>query len=291
MTASSAISDPNSQTQIPKGETDLRLITSRQNRLYKLFKALTQPHTRKKHGAFLLEGVTFVTEAVDNEAWTINPVALTPDLAETERGQRIIAKAQRKGIRVVLMAPALLHEIAPSKTPQGVVAVVHQPPSERLEQLTPPKSCTVVVLESLQDPTNVGAVLRIADAVGAFAVLYTKGTADPYAPKAVRASAGSILRVPVLPIASVADAYPWLKKHGFQIVVTVPHGSENCFTATYNERVAIVVGNEARGVSTEAKTMADLLVTIPMVGRIPSLNVAVATGVLLYELLRRQRGW
>ncbi len=277
--------------QTPKRKTDLLLITSRQNERYKFLKALTEPHRRKKRGEFLMEGVTFVSEALDEEAWKVSLVAVTPKCAETEGGRRIIAKGQSKGIPVILVAPALLNEIAPSKTPQGVVAVIQKPISERLERLTPPKSCTVVVLENLQDPANVGAILRIADAVGAFAILYTKGSADPYAPKAVRASAGSILSVPVLPIASVAEAHPWLKEHGFQIVVTFPHDGENCFTATYSQRVAIIFGNEAKGVSAEAATMADLKVSIPMVGQAPSLNVSVAAGVLLYELLRRQRGW
>jgi TrmH family RNA methyltransferase len=266
----------------------LRLITSRQNENYRFFKALTEPHTRKKHGAFLLEGATFVTEVLEGEAWAALTVALTPEFAETERGKGIIEKAQRKRIPVVLIAPKLLDEIAPSETPQGVLVAVRQPRTEKLEPLKVPTFATAVVLEGLQDPSNVGAIIRVADAVGALAVLYTRGTTDPYAPKAVRASAGSLLHLPVVPVDSIDDAAEWLRRNKFQIVAAVPKGGASIFETEFNERVAVLVGNEARGLSETAKGSSDLLVTIPMLGKAESLNVAVATGVLLYEVLRRQ---
>ena len=266
----------------------LRLITSRQNEIYRFLKALTEPHTRKKHRAFLLEGATFVAEALEDEAWSVLTVALTPEFSETERGQRIISEAQRKRVQVVLMAPALFEEISGTETPQGVIAAVRQPQTERLERLRVLAVATALVLEGLQDPSNVGAVVRVADAVGALVVLYTKGTADPYAPKAVRASAGSLLHVPVVPLNSVSEAVNWLKANEFQIVGTVPEGGESVFEAEFGDRVAVLIGNEARGLSEEAKRLVDLSVTIPMVGRAESLNVAVAAGIVLYEILRRR---
>lgn len=266
----------------------LRFITSRQNEIYKFMKALTEPHTRKKHGAFLVEGATFVEEALEDEDWAILTIVLTPEFAETERGKRIIAKAQQKRTPISLMSPSLLDEISASETPQGVLAAVKQPRTERLERLKIPPVATAVVLEGLQDPSNVGAVIRVADAVGALAVLYTKGTADPYAPKAVRASAGSLLHLPVVPVNSIEDAVKWLKTNEFQIVATVPKDGVNVFEAEFEERVAVLVGNEARGLSETAKRASDLSVTIPMVGKAESLNVAVATGVVLYEILRRR---
>ena len=267
---------------------NLRFITSRQNDVYRFLKALTEPHTRKKHGAFLLEGATFVSEALEDEAWAILTIVLTPEFAETERGRAIIARAQQQRIPVALMAPALLDEIAASETPQGILAAVKQPHRERLEQLKVPTIARVVVLESLQDPSNVGAIIRVADAVGALAVLYTKGTADPYAPKSVRASAGSLLHVPAVQVNSVGEAIEWLKANEFQVVGTVPQGGTNIFEAEFANKVSVLVGNEARGLSEEARENSDLLVTIPMVGKASSLNAAVATGVALYEVLRRQ---
>lgn len=269
----------------------LRHITSRNNASYKFLKALMEPHTRKKRGAFLVEGATIVIEAIDEGRWEIELVALTPEFAETPKGRRLIEKARRRDITTVLMAPALFDEVTTSETPQGVVAAVKQPRWERITSLQPPNQCPIILLEALQDPTNVGAIIRIADAVGAFAVLYTKGTADPYAPKTVRASAGSILHVPTILVQNFTDVYPWLIGHGFQIVATVPKDGQNCFTASLNDRVAFIVGNEARGVSDEVLRLADLSVTIPMPGKANSLNVAVATGILLYEWLRRQKGW
>ena len=267
----------------------LRLITSRQNEIYRFLKALTEPHTRKKHKAFLLEGATFIAEALEeDEAWAVLTVVLTPEFSETERGQRIISEAQRKRVQVVLMAPALFEEISGTETPQGVIAAVRQPQAERLEGLKIPAVATALVLEGLQDPSNVGAVVRVADAVGALLVLYTKGTADPYAPKAVRASAGSLLHVPVVPVNSVSEALSWLKANRFQIVGTVPEGGKSVFEANFSDQVAVLIGNEAKGLSEEAKRSVDLLVTIPMVGKAESLNVTVAAGIVLYEILRRR---
>jgi rRNA methylases len=143
------------------------------------------------------------------------------------------------------------------------------------------------VLEGLQDPSNVGAVVRVADAVGHWQFLH-KGTADPYAPKAVRASAGSLLHVPVVPVNSVSEAVNWLRANEFQIVGTVPEGGESVFEVKFGDRVAVLIGNEARGLSEEAKRLVDLSVTIPMVGKAESLNVAVAAGIVLYEILRRR---
>jgi TrmH family RNA methyltransferase len=182
----------------------------------------------------------------------------------------------------------LFNEIVATETPQGALAAVRQPHKGQIEGLKIPTVATIVVLESLQDPSNVGAIIRIADAVGAFAVLYTKGTADPYAPKAVRASAGSLLHVPVVPVNSIEEAADWLKANEFQIVAAVPQDGMNLFEAQFAERVAVVVGNEARGLSQEALKVSDLLITIPMVGKAESLNVTVATGVVLYEILRRR---
>ncbi len=269
----------------------MRLITSRQNETFRFLKALTEPHTRKKHRSFLLEGATFVAEALEGAETPVLLVALTHQFAETERGQKIVAAAQGRRVPVVVMEAALFDEIVPSETPQGVLAVLREPSTEGWTKLTFPLTAQVLVLESVQDPSNVGAIVRVADAAGAAAVFYTKGTADPYAPKAVRASAGSLLHLPVLPVSSVAGIVAWLKERSFQIVATVPEGGVNLFAAPFASKVAILVGNEARGLSAEARQVADLQVTIPMPGKAPSLNVAVATAVVLYELVRRSQRW
>ncbi len=265
----------------------MRLITSRQNETVKLLKALAEPHSRKKHGAFLLEGYTLVAEALSDAPQNILLIVLTPSFADTARGKEILANAARNRTSVVLLEQRLFEEVVPSETPQGVLAVLKEPPRAQLQGLSLSETAQVVVLEGVQDPSNVGAIVRIADAVGAAAVLCVKGTADPYAPKAVRASAGSVLHLPVLLVESIAEVITWLRNQGCQIVATVPEGGINLFAAEFSERVAVLVGNEGHGLSAEAKKAADLLVTVPMFGRTQSLNVAVATAVVLYEIVRR----
>ncbi|GBC99336.1 Putative TrmH family tRNA/rRNA methyltransferase [bacterium HR17] len=267
----------------------MRQVTSRHNDTFKFLKALTEPTSRKKHRAFLLEGATFVAEALAETPSLVRFVVLTPEVMPSERGQRIIALAQQRAVPVVVMAPELFAELSATATPQGVIAALAQPEWANWQQRALPERCLVVVLESVQDPTNVGAIVRTADAVGTFAVLYTKGTADPFAPKAVRASAGSVLHLPVLPIASVSAVADWFKTHQGQLVATVPQNGVDCFEAAFADRVAIVVGNEARGVSAETLMLADLKVRVPMDGKARSLNAAVATGIVLYEWWRRQR--
>ncbi len=267
----------------------MRQVISRHNDTFKFLKALTEPASRRKHRAFLLEGTTFVAEALRETPALVRLVVLTPEVVSSERGQHLLALAQQRKVPVVVMAAELFAELSATETPQGVLAVLAQPDWANWQQWALPERCIMVVLESLQDPTNVGAILRTAAAVGVAAVFYTKGTADPFSPKAVRASAGSILQLPVLPIPSVGEMHRWLKEQGVQLVATVPQGGTDCFDADYAPRVALVIGNEARGVSAETLQLADLKVSVPMESKVASLNAAVAAAVILYELFRRRR--
>jgi TrmH family RNA methyltransferase len=188
------------------------------------------------------------------------------------------------GVRIVVLPDALLEKISGTETSPGVMALV-EPPEWKLEQLFQGRTL-VIVLDGLQDPGNAGAVLRAAEAFGATGAIFLKGTASPFNPKTLRASAGSLFRVPFLYGMDAALALAAFEENRVELYAAAPSAARTVAEADLTARCAIVIGNEARGVSRELRAAAQEL-SIPTVG-VESLNAAVAAGILLYEA-RRQR--
>ncbi|HUI78383.1 MAG TPA: RNA methyltransferase [Bryobacteraceae bacterium] len=189
-------------------------------------------------------------------------------------------------IRIVVVPDSVLNALSGTETSQGVIALV-KPPEWKLEQLF--RGCPLVaVLDGLQDPGNCGAIVRAAEAFGATGVLFIKGTANPYNPKTLRASAGSLFRVPFLHGVDPALARAALQQNRVEIYAGVParSGVRSLADVDLGGRCGLIIGNEARGVGGELRAAA-LDVAIPTVG-VESLNAAVAAGIMLYEA-RRQR--
>jgi TrmH family RNA methyltransferase len=189
-------------------------------------------------------------------------------------------------IKVVVVPDSLMDGLSATETSQGVIALV-KPPEWKLEQLF--RGCPLVaVLDGLQDPGNCGAIVRAAEAFGATGVLFIKGTASPYNPKTLRASAGSLFRVPFLHGVDAALARAALQQNRVELYAGVParSGVRSLAQVDLSARSGLIIGNEARGVGGELRAAA-LDVAIPTVG-VESLNAAVAAGIMLYEA-RRQR--
>ncbi|HLK49760.1 MAG TPA: RNA methyltransferase [Bryobacteraceae bacterium] len=191
-----------------------------------------------------------------------------------------------RGIKVIVTPDALLRSISDTETTQGIVALV-KPPSWNLEQLFR-GSPLVVLLDGLQDPGNCGTIVRAAEAFGATGVLFLKGAASPFNPKTLRASAGSLFRVPFLRGIDAALARAALQQNHVELYAGVPAqaGVRSLAKVDLTGRCGLIIGNEARGAGRELRSAA-LDVAIPTVG-VESLNAAVAAGILLYEA-RRQR--
>jgi RNA methyltransferase, TrmH family len=195
------------------------------------------------------------------------------------------AQLPRMGaIKLAILPDALLQKISATETSQGVLALV-EPPEWKLEQLFEGRPL-VVVLDSLQDPGNAGAIVRAAEAFGATGILFLKGTASPFNPKTLRASAGSLFRVPFLHGMDPALALAALHKRHVTLFAAVASTANAAADADLTVPCALIVGNEGRGVSREWRTSAKD-VSIPTVA-VESLNAAMAAGILLYEA-RRQR--
>jgi TrmH family RNA methyltransferase len=188
-------------------------------------------------------------------------------------------------IRLAILPDGLLQKVSGTETSQGVIALV-EPPEWKLEQLF--QGCSlVVVLDSLQDPGNAGAILRAAEAFGATGAIFLKGTASPFNPKTLRASAGSLFRVPFLYGMDPAQARSALEERRVALYAAVPSRPDTAAAGVdFTAPCALIIGNEARGVSRELRSAARD-VSIPTMA-VESLNAAMAAGILLYEA-RRQR--
>ena len=228
----------------------------------------------------MAEGSKLLAGALDAGA-SIESVFLGADADAAVRAQA--EGAAQTGARVFDLAPGVLERVADTVTPQPVIAVVAMP-SASLADLG--HATFVVVCVDVRDPGNAGAVIRVADAAGADAVVCCHGTADPFGPKTVRASAGSVLHVPVVRAGDPAGVLHDLARVGLRRFGATSHGGVAYTGADLGSPLALVLGNEASGLPASLDHAIDTRITVPMVGRTESLNVSSAAAVLCFEVAR-----
>lgn len=256
-------------------------LTGLQNPLVKAAAELKQKKYRQQQGLFLAEGLRTVEEAVAFGA--VQSIFYTA--IEDDRTRAVLEQAAAKQIKLLCVTDNIMKKIADTETPQGIIAVCRIQ-SHSLEQLLA-SGRMLLVLDRIGDPGNLGTMLRTADAAGIGGLVLLQGCVDLYAPKAVRASMGSLFHVPVAAGLTEAAFIAGAHKAGYQLLVTSLEGADNLYKADLSGRLAFVMGNEANGVSATLLAAADKRVYIPMQGRAESLNVAMAAGVVLFEALRR----
>ena len=247
----------------------------------KLITGLARRKVRESEGLFLAEGVRVVEEVLA-AGIGIRVAAVSPGLEETDRGRALARALDARGVARRAGA-GRLDTLADTRTSQGVL-VVAETPRRTLDDVPPEGRSVVLVLDGVQDPGNLGTLARSAAAFGCGALLCLPGTVDPWNPKAVRASAGALLRLPVI-VAGADESLDRLAERGF-IALGADAMGEPVETVRRGERVALVVGNEGAGLSGAVRARCAGLVAVPMPGGTESLNVAVATGILLYEITR-----
>lgn len=288
----------------------IETITSAQNRKVKeLLTLVEKSKARSAAGLFVVEGqrelghcldAGFIPEtlficgevmAVQNNA--VN-VAKTGHLAENIEGKdgldALIAKAEALNPRLgVVQIPAFLYEkVAYRGSTEGIIAEVHSVPRS-LENLRLGERPLVMVLESVEKPGNLGAVLRSADAAGADAVIVCDPLTDIWNPNLIRSSVGAVFSVPVA-VCTSADAIAFLKKRGIRILTAQLQESEWYYDTDMTGATALVMGTESTGLTQAWRDSADAHIKIPMLGRLDSLNVSVSAAVLLYEAVRQRKG-
>jgi TrmH family RNA methyltransferase len=264
------------------------VISSRENERWKAMRRLSGSKGKRRPGEedrLLVEGLHLLEAAID-AGLDPDPVLATPDLLAA--APPLLERLRRPPLAV---APALLDELADADSPRGVVATVSLP-DKSLDDLSrivsrAAEPVVLVLADGLQDPANLGALARTAEAAGAAALLATRGTAGWRHPRALRASTGSLLRLPVLADTTPAHMREVLAPFGFTWVALETRGGEDVYHAELGARVVVMVGAEAAGLSPTSQTLADRRITIPLAPGVESLNAHVAAAVVLFELRRR----
>lgn len=253
----------------------MRIITSKDNPIYKKALRLTKKKYRDRENLYLLEGIKPLKDAIRTG---IMPETV---LMRQEMDTEAVPELGRK--RTVLLDRELFDKLSETQSSQGIIAVVRKKQYSRTEFAGAVSKGNVLVMDRLQDPGNIGTIIRTAEAAGYKGIVMVSGSGDVYAPKVVRAAAGSLFRMPVINTAGGAEAAELLKEMGKKIIVTHLEAHQSCFEVDMTEDTALVIGNEGSGVSDEFVAASDIMVRIPMEGSIESLNAAVAAGILMYQ--------
>jgi TrmH family RNA methyltransferase len=252
--------------------------------LQTLVRDLHRRRGRERRGLALAEGVRLVEEAVD-AGIRLRGVLVSPALEATTRGRALKSVLAERGVTLEQVSEPELEKLADTEHPQGVLAVI-EPRPWRIQDIRLAKGAVVIVLDGVQDPGNVGTILRTAHGLGAAGVVALPGTAELGNSKVMRGSMGALFRLPA--ITSEAEEFlAWAKRSGVELWTTATEGEPvNRLIVSDRPAVALVLGNEGAGVSPALASAARRRVAIPLASGVESLNVAVAAGILLYEVLR-----
>jgi len=262
-------------------------ITSIHNPLIKQVRSLQLKKYRDKLGLFVVEGVRLTEEAC-KAGWEITALIYSEAVEENSRVQAVLKGRQNTRSRIVKVPPTVLAKISETTQPQGIMAVLRK---RRFswQDIVEQDKLLLCILDNLQDPGNVGTLIRTADAAGCKGVILSAGCADVFAGKTVRASMGSLFHLPVITDVELPEIYSRLKAAGVKITATSLATDKLYYEADLTGAMAIVFGNEGSGIGEVTKEAADELVKIPIYGQAESLNVAAAAAVLFYEAVRQRQ--
>lgn len=260
----------------------MQVITSKDNDVVKSIKKLKDKKYRDEEGCYLIEGIKIIEEAIEEKAIIEKIVICEECIQSSEINQKLLYEIAKYDC--IYVSKKVFESLTTVVAPQGMLAVVRKNsnniPIDYSQDI-------ILVLDGIQDPGNLGTILRTADSVNLKQIIVSNKTADVYNPKVVRSTMGAIFRVKVIEAENLVATLKEIKKNKFKIMATSLGGTENIYDIEYKKKV-IVIGNEANGVSKEVLDIADKKVIIPMLGKTESLNAAVATSVILYEYVRQK---
>ena len=267
----------------------VELITSGANPVVKRVRLLADRRHRRREGAFVVEGIQPVWQAVESGA-DVEVLVVAPGLlgrsAAARRVAAMIAGQEQRGVRVARLSDELFTRVSGREGPSGLAAVVRGRPAG-LAGLAAGPDAVFVALHGIGSPGNLGTIIRTANAAGAAAVVLVGQTTDPFDPAAVRASMGALFTLPVVHAAGPADFFGWTAAGGITVVTTSARAEQSFWDASYPRPLALLLGAEGAGLPGEVLARGDRQVRIPMSGTAESLNLAVAAALLLYEVKRR----
>jgi TrmH family RNA methyltransferase len=264
------------------------MISSKDNSIIKHFKSLSQKKARDEYGEYIVEGIKLVKEAFTYT--DISTCLVCEELLDKVSLDDIKKLAIESNTKLEAVSTNVFKSITDTQTPQGVIAIAKQ--KYNYDLLTNIKALkkdnTVFVLDNVQDPGNVGTIIRTLDSAGIKHLILSQDSADIYNPKVVRSTMGAIFRLNFYkPKSELFETLESLKQEGFKVVTTDLKAKDYFYALDFNQNLAIVVGNESQGVSEKVRSISDIKVKIPMIGKTESLNVAVATSIIAYEKVRK----
>ena len=262
----------------------MQVITSKDNELIKHIRKLKDKKYRDESNEFIIEGTNLIEEAVKEKA-KIKKVIICEDTTKTYEIPTNIRLEIAK-YECVYVSEKIFNLITQVTNPQGIMAIVEKTAKEDEIDYT---QDLIVMLDDIQDPGNLGTILRTIDSIGLNQIIVSKETADAFNPKVVRSTMGAIFRIKIIESENLIDTIKNIKKHHFKLIVTSLQTDNTIYDINYNKKI-IVIGNEGNGVSKEIQDIADEKIKIPMLGKTESLNASVATGIVFYEYVRQKLG-
>jgi TrmH family RNA methyltransferase len=260
-------------------------ITSRDNSLLRQARAVRDG---KIDELIFVEGLRLAEEAMRSQL-KIEAVIVSEELAQKEKATDLITKLAQVSDRLAFVSEKLLESISYTKTPQGIVLLASRPETKKPHfEASQHESALIVVMHRINNPINVGAILRTAEAAGATGAVATQTTSDPFSPKSLRGAMGSAFRLPVWLGPTYQEALSWCGERGIKTICADVHASSVYNQVGWQGPSALILGPESEGLSSAEIAEANEAVRIPMQGLAESLNVAVAAGILLYEAARQR---
>jgi TrmH family RNA methyltransferase len=248
-------------------------------------RSLQTPKGRSRSGLYIIEGIRHVSRALEHG--TLESIFLEPSALSNPFGKKLARRVRMKGVSGVRLSHQLYRDLTLASDPQGIGAVLQQNWTS-LNGLAGERNGLWIAVESIESPGNLGTIIRTAEAAGATGLFVLGSDCDPYDPATIRASMGSLFSQRLVRC-STREFTDWAKSHRVAIVASSPKGLMDYKTLQYRFPAAIVIGSEKRGISEQLLECADFVVRIPMQRGCDSLNVAVATGILLFEVASQRR--
>lgn len=261
------------------------MITSKENQLVKYIKNLSQKKYREINHEYIVEGIKMVKEALESEE--ISKIILSEELLQATIQNDLIfinnIESEEFSSKIEYVSKNIFEYISDTMSPQGILAIVKEK-----NLIDTGYSNVIFALDDLQDPGNLGTIIRTLDSAGYQDLLLSKGSADAYNPKVVRSTMGAIFRLRLHSGLDLKEELIKLRQKGYKIVITSLETTKHYYDLNFEEKLVIVIGNESKGVSKEIQELADIKIKIPMLGKTESLNAAVATSIIAYEGVRRK---
>lgn len=263
-------------------EKKMQGITSKENEFVKHVKKLKDKKYRDISDEYVIEGMKLVAEAIQEKA-SIKQIVLCDDCEKNAMIPKDLMYEIAKN-ECIYVTEKVFKYLSEVQTPQGILAIIEKNKKDGKIDYT---QDVIVALDDVQDPGNLGTILRTVDSAGLTQILVSKGTADAYNPKVVRSTMGAIFRVKIIECENLGQTLKEIKKHKFKIVASSLQTENAIYDINYHKKV-IIIGNEANGIEQEIQELADEKVKIPMLGKTESLNASIATGIILYEYVRQK---